>query len=445
MVTVLITSAGNGQISEFDMVLDGLTLTSRSGETASLISTPIHAEFLHVNGVSEPLLSVSVPSGVYVAATASVGSSEFRCVALAPSNGNIVSATFAYGYTPQANVTASLPSPITIAGDNEVVLLSLQASQSASYNAGDCATTDNFSITPTFTLTPAGNTSQTEVDLRGLINAAPGEGGSFTVIAADGQGCGSNGCGSLVSGPVWQVAVDASTAYQGIGGFSELGAGTAVEADAALQPDGSMLAKRIAVYDTDTSNLSIVIGPGLRVQDAAPVFFPTEGLGPLNLDLYPFTFGGTTFQLSGRFGNLQALPFLASFSAANVAPGQNIYATAHSLELEPAPIYLPATTLTLIPQTINGAVSAIGSVNGFTTYTISLAPYDVFPQFAVQSGQTTLLTDPATVIVYADSSTQMLNTAPIAVGSVVRFYGLVFNDNGTLRMDCAQINDGVAE
>lgn len=26
-----------------------------------------------------------------------------------------------------------------------------------------------------------------------------------------------------------------------------------------------------------------------------------------------------------------------------------------------------------------------------------------------------------------------------------RFCGLVFNDNGTLRMDCAQINDGVAE
>jgi hypothetical protein len=48
-------------------------------------------------------------------------------------------------------------------------------------------------------------------------------------------------------------------------------------------------------------------------------------------------------------------------------------------------------------------------------------------------------------VVYADSNTQQLNTNPVAVGSVVRFYGLVFNDNGTLRMDCAQINDGVPE
>ena len=27
--------------------------------------------------------------------------------------------------------------------------------------------------------------------------------------------------------------------------------------------------------------------------------------------------------------------------------------------------------------------------------------------------------------------------------NTLRFYGLVFNDNGTLRMDCGQVNDGV--
>jgi hypothetical protein len=31
------------------------------------------------------------------------------------------------------------------------------------------------------------------------------------------------------------------------------------------------------------------------------------------------------------------------------------------------------------------------------------------------------------------------------VGSVVRFNGLLFNDNGTLRMDVAQVNDGVPQ
>jgi hypothetical protein len=39
----------------------------------------------------------------------------------------------------------------------------------------------------------------------------------------------------------------------------------------------------------------------------------------------------------------------------------------------------------------------------------------------------------------------MLNTSTPAVGTVLRFTGLVFNDNGTLRMDCSQVNDGVPE
>ncbi len=44
-----------------------------------------------------------------------------------------------------------------------------------------------------------------------------------------------------------------------------------------------------------------------------------------------------------------------------------------------------------------------------------------------------------------DSSTQMLNTEALTVANTLRFYGLVFNDNGTLCMDCAQVNDGATE
>jgi hypothetical protein len=82
-------------------------------------------------------------------------------------------------------------------------------------------------------------------------------------------------------------------------------------------------------------------------------------------------------------------------------------------------------------------------VGNFTDYTVSLASYDLFPTLAVQQGQTTLLNDPSQVEVYIDSNTQKLNTEALAPGSTLRFYGLVFNDNGTLRMDCAQVNDGV--
>ena len=55
------------------------------------------------------------------------------------------------------------------------------------------------------------------------------------------------------------------------------------------------------------------------------------------------------------------------------------------------------------------------------------------------------MSNPGQVEVYVDSSTRMFNTTPPATGATLRFYGLVFNDSGTLRMDCAQIDDGVAE
>jgi hypothetical protein len=69
----------------------------------------------------------------------------------------------------------------------------------------------------------------------------------------------------------------------------------------------------------------------------------------------------------------------------------------------------------------------------------------MFPQFAVQGGQTTLLTNPTQMVVYADQNTQMVNAGSVSAGNVARFTGVVFNDNGTLRMDCTQVMAGVTE
>jgi hypothetical protein len=159
-----------------------------------------------------------------------------------------------------------------------------------------------------------------------------------------------------------------------------------------------------------------------------------------------FGYANATFQISSQFTNLESLPFNATFSATNMVDGQNIFFSTHAQLVNGfAPIPTPVTTMTLMPQTINGTVSAISSTGGFTTYTVALASYDLFPILAVLPGPTTPLTNPGTVVVYVDSNSQMLNSGAIVVGSLLRFNGLVFNDNGTLRMDCAQVNDGVTE
>jgi hypothetical protein len=221
-----------------------------------------------------------------------------------------------------------------------------------------------------------------------------------------------------------------------------------VDMDVAIRADGTLLATRVAVYDTTPSNLSISIGPQAYVTASEPLMNPLaiENQGPdylgYNGGSTDYNFANAVFQTSTQMANVNTLPFAASFNATNMVPGQNIFVTTHS-----AADSLPyqAATITLLPQTIDGTVAALSSNGSFTTYTISLAPYDLFTNLAVLPGQATLLTNPDNVVAYVDSNTQMLNSNSLSVGGVFRFSGLVFNDNGTLRMDCAQVNDGVAE
>ena len=444
-VILLASSSANDQLSQYGVAFNSVTLTSRSGKTVSLFTTPEGAEFIHVNGTAEPLATVNVPQDVYTAASANIGGSSFECVSLLSNPVELQISEFGYG----TSATVTLSSPVTVSGTAMGLLLDLQVSQSATFSNCDLQGA-TYSITPTFKLTPVVLASPpTNIEngkitgLEGQIASVNAAENSFTVTAASPLAEGN--------GPSWTVQSNSSTLYQGVSGLATLVAGMPVDMDTAIQSDGSLLATRVAVVDPDTTSLSVVGGPLLFVYEAGStlnildrdqqgyLFSPPIG-GTL-----PLSFGNVVYQTSGQFTNLQSLPFPASFSAATIFTGQNVLFTSHALTISGGPTYVPTTTATLMPQTINGAVSAVSSSGNFTTYTVTLAPYDLIPALAVQPGQTTVLTNPSSVVVYVDSSTQLLNTTPLAMGSVLRFNGLLFNDNGTLRMDCAQVNDGVTE
>lgn len=442
-VTVLAASTANDQLSRYSLTLNSLTLSSQSGKTVMLLTAPQSAEFIHVNGSVEPLSFASIPQDVYVSATATVQPGGPTCIGQSSTGGLLIDSAIGFGPTKASDVTVNLPAPITITGTSMGLTLNLQVSKSVS--AFSCVSTslDKASITPNFTLTPVVVAAQPAsaadgemTGLRGLISSVNSAGEVINVAAGD--------------GPDWPVAYNSSTVFQGISGASQLAVGLPVDMDVAIQAHGPMLARRVAVYDTNPEQLSAGSGPLLTVAASEPVLlaFARESQGAMlpglaGNALY-FSFGNAVFQTSSQLTNLQSLPFNASFNAANMVGGQNVFVTTHATALAGGPTYIPAATVTLIPQTINGTVRTISTQGNFTAYTVQLASYDLLPNLAEQAGQTTLLPNPNTVVVYADSNTQKLTTNPIAVGSVVRFYGLVFNDNGTLRMDCAQINDGVA-
>jgi hypothetical protein len=445
-VTVLLSSTGNDQLSDFTLDFATITLSNKAGKTVSLPVPQVSPDFMHLNGTVEPLLTVSVPQDVYTSAAVTIGNSWFNCVTIGP-NGNLTLSYFIYQGV-QTPVTVSLPAPITITGSSMGLTLDLQVSQSASFPS-TCYTQgiEPFSITPTFNLTPT------------VVSAHPTNVENGKELSLAGQISSVNTSNNtlpltLANGETLTVAANNNTVYQGINDFSLLTGGMIVDFDAAIQSDGSHLATRMAAYDPATQN--VMTGPLLFVDEYAPCF---ESLGrqEMGTDYSPYKQNSgywafpssTVFQISGGLTNLQALPFVASFTGANMVPGQNIAVFSQALAPpggDPLCGYgwTDATTVTLLPQTINGTVTGVSSDGGFTTYTVALESYNLFPALAVQQAQATLLLDPSTVVVYTDSNTQLLNSQPLKAGSVLRFTGLVFNDNGTLRMDSSQIKDGVA-
>jgi Domain of unknown function (DUF5666) len=255
---------------------------------------------------------------------------------------------------------------------------------------------------------------------------------------------------SFPDGSTFTVATNASTVYQGIGNFSVLAAGMIANLDLTLQSDGSLLATRIEVGDPSATN--VLAGPLATV-------FGAQGeiveLGRTNEEFnqsvvpgsnaMPYSFDASTaFKISGEIPVPANLPFSAMFDSFNMIAGQNV-SVASQMIVTSGGTHTHAATITLLPQTINGTITETSSSGGFTVYSVSLAAYDLFPILAVQPGQTTALQNPSSVEVYVDSNTQMLNSGAIAPGNVLRFNGLIFNDNGKARMVCERVHDGVAK
>ncbi|MGA2353167.1 MAG: DUF5666 domain-containing protein [Terriglobales bacterium] len=443
-LTVLLASTGNDQVTRFAVELQTLTLTSQSGKTVTLSSSQQPSEFMHLNGGIEPLTTVSIPQDIYTSATATLGA-VFVCLAQVPGGGLGISNYSLVNQGP----TVNLASPITVTGTSMALLLNMQVSSSAVFPA--CWTSppfEGFSMTPTFDLTPFALSSSPTNSGNGKVSGLDAE------VASVGM-TGSTLTLTIPGGPFGTRTLSASsnnqTVFQGISGASALSPGMFLNVDGAIQSDGSLLATRIAVEDPLAINE--FSGPLMSVDSVGQILmqYGRTELGTLvpdngqsvYFDTPYFNFSNAAFNVSGQLTNVQSLPFVPSFTAANMVAGQNVGITSPTFLLEGG-TYTPANTITLVPQTINGTVVSSQQAGNFTDYTVSLASYDLFPTLAVQPGQTTLLNNPSQVEVYVDSNTQMLNTQALAPGSTLRFYGLVFNDGGTLRMDCAQVNDGVA-
>ena len=329
-----------------------------------------------------------------------------------------------------------------VAGSVMALSLNLQVPQSFTLNGAGATAT--YTISPTFNLTPVSIAAEPTDELNGKVIDVAGQvmslnmnGSSFIAQTADGISLTLN--------------TNTSTIFQGIAAFSSLSTNLLVHFDAAIQSDGSWLATRVEVDDPAATQesigpYSIPAGPvggfaTLRLQSNGCA---TSG-APFCNNLFQFT-SNTVFDISQQFSNVASLPFPATFNSANFLQGQNISAfTSGAVNGDNIPI---PNTITLVPQTVNGTVTAVSNDAEFRLYTVTLAPYDLFPILQMYAFNLPFPhpADPTTIVVYVDSSAKFLNSGGrVNVGSLERFKGLVFFDNGTMRMDCSEIYDGVTE
>jgi len=437
--TLIATSTGNDQLTSYRVAMNSVTLTNKAGKSVPLFTIPEIAEFIHMNGAPEPFVTgLVIPQDTYVSATANVTSAYGVC--LGTVSGGILIAELGSGYITSSAVTVNLPQPLVISGNNIGLVLDLQAAKSANLVSCTENSTGSVNITPTFNLSataiassPTNASNGRFSGLRGLITSLDTAGQGFTVTAGD--------------GPVWPVKTNGSTTFQGVSGFAQLVNGIPVDMDVNVQSDGSLIATRVAAYDVPASDLTLLTGPLTYANAQYYVLDQAEtaAQGSLQTSFMDnaLTYQNATFQVSSQLTNLSLLPFTADFSAATMVNGQNVWVDSYTQQVV-YPTYIAASTVTLAPQTINGTISSVTTSGNFTVYSVSLASYDLFPLLANNGANP--LTNPGVVQVYVDSNTQFLNSGgTLVAGSLARFNGLVFNDNGTLRMDCAQISDGVTE
>jgi hypothetical protein len=454
-VAMVVSSTANSQFSSFNVDVTSISLTNQAGKTVSVLAAPQgstfsqiqEAEFIHLNGQTAPFLTAMVPQDTYTSATLTYSFAEFTTVQLGTSGG-IELVNDATGGPTAASQVASvvLPAPLTIHGNAMTVALDLQAPASVTVPTQGPGQPP-YSITPTFTLTAVAPAAQSQVQVKGVDGLVSSISGSNSLSLMVAYGFNNP---TYPDGATFTVATNTSTVYQGIGSFSALATGMIANMDLAIQSDGSLLATRIEVDDPAATN--VLIGPIGKVNDAFGYILELSrtneefnqsnvpGGGSWN---YAFD-ASTAFRLSEQIAVPSNLPFSATFDSSHMIAGQNV-AVASGVIVTSGGIQTHATTITLMPQTINGTIAGVSSNGGFTVYSVLLAARDLFPTLAVQPGQTTVLQSPSIVEVYVNSSTQMLNSIAIAQGNVLRFNGLIFNDNGTARMVASQVHDGVAE
>lgn len=411
----------------FSMNISSMSLTGSNG-TATVVSSSVPLEMMHLMGTMQPLAMINAPQGTYTGASITLGSATVMY--MDPTTKSPVQATIAGPITG----TITFSSPITVGATPMAMGFDLDLASSVTKG-----TNGNFSMSPVFhvisgmqgTGNPMDFTNGGIQQMMGSVSSVSGS--SFTMS-------------SMQTAQNFTFATNSSTIFDGTS-MGSMASGMIALVDATLQADGSLLATHVqsmmgtggmmgggvitAVTGQPPTSLTMVMQNGIGSGMMSSYF--ASG-ATINLS------GTTTYDIDEDEVDMTGLPFTPVFDGGHIYTGQSVMPVSSSGMMSGGMSggmmgggsmagTITATEVALEPQGLTGTAS-ISITNGTTnSFTLTLPTDCAF----------TTMTGATSITVYQQAKTTVSGTSPIAVGTAMHAFGLLFYDGGQWKMVAARI------
>jgi Domain of unknown function (DUF5666)/Domain of unknown function (DUF4382) len=422
-VGVSIGDAPADWIMAFGMTINSITMTSSGGQTVNLLSSPTTMEMTQLMGTLRLLSIPSLPQGTYTQATITLSAMSLGY--MDPNTHQYIEKTVAG----PVSGTMSFNPGLVVGNQTSIFGFDMDMADSVSIDGSGTVT-----ITPHFSgsMNPVSTGSHNPWDgwMQHMVGSVASTSGSqFTM-------------NMMMGLQNVTFTTDSNTQFNGMGGMGMMGQGMIVDVDATLQPDGSLLAQRIASLQGNSGGMmgsgilrGITGNPPSQVMMSAD-----DGIGGGMMmsaiaNSIAVNLSGSTPCSFDRDGvDLTNLPFTPALDCSTMALGQNIQVMSGSSMMGGGmgggmmgggPFgTINASQIMLEQQALRGTVSNYAVNGSQASFTLSLSPDSAFA----------LLTGTTSVSVYQQAGTQMHGTSAVANGQELECRGLMFYDSGTYRL-----------
>lgn len=411
----------------FSMNVSSMSLTGSNG-SATVVSTAVPIEMMHLMGTMQPLNMVSAPQGTYTGASMTIGSATVMY--MDPTTKAAVQKTI----SGPISTTITFGTPVTVGSTPMAMGFDLDLSKSVTIDSGG-----NMTMNPVFHVTSGIQGSGNPMD--------PSDGGIREMMGAVSSISGSSfSMTSMQAAQNFTFATNSSTVFDGTS-MSGMGSGMLLMVDASLQADGTLMATKVqsmmgsggvmgggvitAVTGQPATALTVVMQNG-----AGSGMMSSAFAAGVTIDLN----GSTTYQIDEDNMDMSSLPFTPAFDASKIHAGQSVMPVSSSTMTSGGmgggmmgganmAGTITATGVELEPQGTSGTVATAIASGAQTSFTLTLPSGCAF----------TTLTGATSVTVYQQPKTAIANGSSIASGSTVHAFGLMFLDNGQWKMVAARI------